>query len=438
LSRKLIAAIAILSIFAAGCAVRSSTPGPEAQAAAKRISTDISHYRKPEAKAEKRGDAADLVHGANLFALVYDQVRSNYVRQVDDETLIAAATKGIRKRHPNPKKAKDQELIEAAIQGMLTSLDSYSTYLDGRQLKALRDQTRGSFGGLGIEVRKGKQYIEVVTPIDDTPAARAGLKPNDMIVRADNRSMKDMTLREAVLLLRGPPDSDVKLRIKRGKKPVFDVVVTRAIIKVAAVRWRTEKQVGYLRITSFSEHASEEVANALLAIRGKLGNRLQGFVVDLRNNPGGLLKQSIKISDMFLQKGRIVSIRERNNEHHENASKGDLAQGLPIVVLINKGSASAAEIVAGALKDNRRATLVGTRSFGKGTVQTIIPLSRRDAVKLTTAIYLTPSGGTVEGGIHPDYSVKLDDKRKGDEQLQRAIQLLNKRTAHRSRDVRTH
>jgi len=425
-------------VFAAGCAVKSSTPGPEARAAAKRISSDISHYRKPSANGEKRGDAAGLVHGANLFALVYDQVRSNYVRQVDDETLIAAATKGIRKRHPNPKKAKDQELIEAAIQGMLTSLDSYSTYLDGRQLKALRDQTRGSFGGLGIEVRKGKHYIEVVTPIDDTPAARAGLKPNDMIIRADNRSMKDITLREAVLMLRGPPDSEIKLRIKRGKIPEFNVAITRAIIKVAAVRWRTEKQVGYLRITSFSERSSEEVAKALLAIRGKLGNKLQGFVVDLRNNPGGLLNQSIKISNMFLQEGRIVSIRERNNEHHEVANRGDLADGLPIVVLINKGSASAAEIVAGALKDNRRATLVGTRSFGKGTVQTIIPLSRRDAVKLTTAIYLTPSGGTVEGGIHPDYSVKLDEKRKGDEQLQRAYQLLNKRTARRGRDSRTH
>ena len=425
-------------MVAAGCAVSSSSPGPEAQAAAKRISSDISQYRKPSAKAEKRGDAADLVHGANLFALVYDQVRSNYVRKIDDETLIAAATKGIRKRHPNPKKAKDQELVEAAIQGMLTSLDSYSTYLDGRQLMALRDQTRGSFGGLGIEVRKGKHYIEVVTPIDDTPAARAGLEPNDMIIRADNRSMKDMTLREAVLMLRGPPDSEVKLSIKRGKKRPFDVSIMRAIIKVKAARWRIENNIGYLRITNFSERASDEVANALLAIRRKLGNRLKGFVVDLRNNPGGLLNQSIKVSDMFLQQGRIVSIRERNTEHHEVASRGDLADGLPIVVLINKGSASAAEIVAGALKDNHRATLVGTQSFGKGTVQTIIPLSRRDAVKLTTAIYLTPSGATVEGGIKPDYPVKLNDKRKGDEQLERAYQLLNSRTAQRRRDLRAH
>ncbi len=418
--------------------MKSSTPGPEAQAAAKRISSDITQYRKPAAKVEKRGDAGELVHGANLFALVYDQVRSNYVRQVDDETLIAAATKGIRKRHPNPKKAKDQELIEAAIQGMLTSLDSYSTYLDGKQLKALREQTRGNFGGLGIEVRKGKHYIEVVTPIDDTPASRAGLKPNDMLIRADNRSLKDISLREAVLMLRGVPDSTVKLRIKRGKRPAFNVSLTRAIINVAAVRWRIEDQVGYLRITNFSERASEEVAHALLAIRGKLGTKLQGFVLDLRNNPGGLLNQSIKVSDHFLRKGRIVSIRERNHEHHEIANKGDLADGLPIVVLINKGSASAAEIVAGALKDNGRATLVGAQTFGKGTVQTIIPLSRQDAVKLTTAVYLTPSGATVEGGIQPHYLVKLDDKKEGDEQLQRALRLLNRRTVHRSREIRTY
>lgn len=433
LSKFLKVALGLLLLLEAGCSVRPSSPGPEAREAAKRISTEIVQYRANGKQPAERGAAATLVSGANLFAQVYDQVRSHYVRQVEEEKLILAASKGIRKKHPDPKAAKDTELIEAAIQGMLASLDSYSTYLDGKQLRALREQTRGRFGGLGIEVRKGEKYIEVVSPIDDTPAARAGLRAKDLITRAGKKSLEGMALREAVLLLRGLPGSKITLAIERAKRAPFDVTITRAIINVAAVRWRTEGEVGYLRIATFSERAVAEVVAAILAIHEKLGARLQGFVVDLRNNPGGLLDQSIKISDLFLREGRIVSIRDRNDEHHETAKAGDLANGLPIVALINKGSASAAEIVAGALKDNRRAILVGTKSFGKGTVQTIIPLDRNDAVKLTTAVYLTPSGRSVDGGIPPDYEVKADEKREGDEQLERALQLLTKRTAGRPR-----
>jgi carboxyl-terminal processing protease len=318
---------------------------------------------------------------------------------------------------------------------MLGSLDSYSTYLDEEHWRSLREQTRGRFGGLGIEVRKEGDFIEVVSPIDGTPAARAGLKTGDRILRANGRSLEGMLLRDAVLELRGDPGSKVVLGIKRADKPPFDVMLERAIINIASVRWRTEGNIGYIRITSFSERVGEEVAEAVLALKRELGPRARGLILDLRNNPGGLLDQSIKVSDMFLDKGRIVSTRERFYEHHYDALNGDVSGGLPMVILINNGSASAAEIVAGALKDQRRATLVGTKSFGKGTVQTIIPLSGSDAVKLTTAIYLTPSGHSVDGGITPDVIVPMDDKDENDPQLRSAMSLLVGQTVARPRNV---
>jgi carboxyl-terminal processing protease len=420
--------VALLLISMAGCSSVTRAPGPEAQEAAKRLSSDIVSYRNGVEAVKRRQDASVLVRGANLFAQVYEKVRVHYVRDIDDDALIAAATKEIRKRHPEPQDAEDKELVEAAIHGMLGSLDNYSSYLDKKHLKALREQTRGRFGGLGIEVRKGDTYIDIVAPIDGTPAERAGLKSGDHIVRADGKSLKDALLRDAVLLLRGVPGSDVTLSIKRDKKTPFDVTITRAIINVASVRWRAEGDVGYLRITSFSERVGEEVASAVMSLKTAIGRRMRGIVLDLRNNPGGLLDQSIEVSDVFLDEGRIVSTRERHFEQHYSATKGDLTGGVPIVVLINNGSASAAEIVAGALRDHHRATLIGTRSFGKGTVQTILPLSSTDAVKLTTAIYLTPSGTSVEGGIVPDHTVKLDEEREGDEQLERALQLLSAQT----------
>jgi carboxyl-terminal processing protease len=407
-----------------GCSVFSSSTSPEAEQAARRISTDITKYRNGTKPTQDRKDASQLVKGANLFAQVYEQVRIHYVREVSDDKLIAAATKGIRDKHPEPDGAKDEDLIDAAINGMFSALDTYSTYLDEEHLQALRQQTRGSFGGLGIEVRKNGKYIQVVSPIDGTPAAKAGLAADDEIRKADGKSLADMMLRDAVLLLRGPPGSKVTLSIKRVDKPLFDVVVTRAIINIAAVRWKVNGNIGYVRVTSFSERAGTELADAIVAVKKKLGSRLRGFVLDLRNNPGGLLDQSIKVSDAFLHDGRIVSTRERYTEYHYRANRGDLTNGLPMVVLVNKGSASAAEIVAGALQDNGRAVIVGVRTFGKGTVQTIIPLSRRNAVKLTTAVYLRPSGRTVEGGIEPDQTIALDDKRDGDEQLSRALDLL--------------
>ncbi|MGH6621562.1 MAG: S41 family peptidase [Alphaproteobacteria bacterium] len=425
----------LMVAFVAGCAVLSSEPGPEAQNAAQRINSEIKEYRNGGAPPAIRGDASGYVRGGNLFAQVYEQVQMHYVREVDEEALVTAASQEMRKRYPDPSKAKDKDLVEAAVYGMLGSLDTYSTYLDEEHWRSLREQTRGRFGGLGIEVRKEGEYIEIVSPIDGTPAARAGLKTGDRILRANGRSLEGVLLRDAVLELRGDPGSKVVLGIKRGEKPPFDVTLERAIINIASVRWRTEGNIGYIRITSFSERVGEEVAEAVLALKRDLGPRARGLILDLRNNPGGLLDQSIKVSDMFLDKGRIVSTRERFYEHHYDALNGDVSGGLPMVILINNGSASAAEIVAGALKDQRRATLVGTKSFGKGTVQTIIPLSGSDAVKLTTAVYLTPSGQSVDGGIVPDVVIPMDEKDEGDPQLRSAMSLLAGQTVARPRDV---
>jgi carboxyl-terminal processing protease len=439
---RLLLAVLLLA-FIAGCGSWWAEPGPEAQNAAQRIITDIKEYRngqppEPAVADSDRQDAKKYVRGGNLFAQVYEQVQLHYVHAVDEEELVLAASKEMRKRYPDPSKANDRQLVEAAVHGMLGSLDSYSTYLDEDHWRSLREQTRGRFGGLGIEVRKAGDYIEVVSPIDGTPAAKAGLKPGDRILKADDHDLNGVSLREAVLQLRGDPGSKVVLTIKRGDKKPFPVTLERAIINIAAVRWHTEGNIGYLRITSFSERVGEEVAEAIVALKKELGPKARGLIIDLRNNPGGLLDQSIKVSDMFLDKGRIVSTRERFYEHHYDALSGDLTDGLPIVVLINGGSASAAEILAGALKDQHRATLVGTKSFGKGTVQTIIPLSGSDAVKLTTAIYLTPSGHSVDGGILPDYVVpmdeedekaaKPDDDPKKDAQLRSAMNLLTEQT----------
>jgi len=424
--RYLIAAL--LLAFVAGCGSWSSAPGPEARNAAQRITTDIKEYRKGAPPPVDRTNAKGYVRGGNLFAQVYEQVQLHYVREVDEESLVQAASQEMRKRYPDPAQAKDRELVEAAVYGMLGALDNYSTYLDEEHWRSLREQTRGRFGGLGIEVRKEGGFIEIVAPIDGTPAANAGLQPGDKILRADNVSLEGIELRDAVLQLRGDPGSKVVLSIKRGKKAPFDVILERAIINIAAVRWHTEDDIGYVRITSFSERVGEEVAEAVVAVKKELGPKARGLILDLRNNPGGLLDQSIKVSDMFLDKGRIVSTRERFYEHHYDALTGDVSGGLPIIVLINSGSASAAEIVAGALKDQHRATLVGTKSFGKGTVQTIIPLSGSDAVKLTTAIYLTPSGHSVDGGIVPDHVIPMDEKGEDDVQLKSAKNLLFGRT----------
>src|SRR6202521_4566632 len=323
----------------------------------------------------------------DLFGDVFELVRAEYVDDVGDDTLI-----------------------EGAINGMLTSLDPHSNYLNTKNFNDMKVQTRGEFGGLGIEVSMESGLVKVVSPIDDTPAARAGLKPGDLITHLDGDPVQGMTLPEAVEKMRGLIGSEIKLTIRREGKDPFDVKLTRATIKIQSVRSHLEGDtIGYLRITSFNEQTDVGLNNAMKNLKQQAGNKLSGVILDLRNNPGGLLDQAVAVSDAFLDKGEIVSTRGRRSEDAQryNARPGDIASGLPLAVLINGGSASASEIVAGALQDHHRAVLLGTKSFGKGSVQTIIPLPGHGAMRLTTARYYTPSGRSIQAkGIDPDIVVE--------------------------------
>ncbi len=337
------------------------------------------------AKEAKKNDT-DTYRLLNLFGDVFERVRSDYVE---------APT--------------DQEMIEAAISGMLTSLDPHSSYMNAKSFRDMQVNTRGEFGGLGIQVTMEGGYVKVISPIDDTPAFRAGIKPSDLITHLDGKTIRGLTLNQAVDKMRGKVGSDIKLTVRREGKGPFDVTITRAIIKIKSVRSRVEKKVGYIRITQFNEQTDKGLKKEMAKLRKDIGSDIQGYVLDLRNNPGGLLDQAIAVSDAFLEKGEIVSTRSRRPEDTQrfNARPGDLADGLPLVVLVNGGSASASEIVAGALQDHRRGVIMGTKSFGKGSVQTIMPLSGHGAMRLTTARYFTPSGRSIQAkGIDPDILVK--------------------------------
>ncbi len=331
-----------------------------------------------------------------LFGDVFERVRADYVEE-----------------------ATDQELIESAIRGMLSSLDPHSSYLNADSFRDMRVQTKGEFGGLGIEVTMENGLVKVVSPIDDTPAFRAGIESGDLITHLDSEPIMGLTLNDAVEKMRGLVNTDILLTIRRKGMDPFDVTITRDVIKVTSVRSRNEDKVAYLRITSFTEQTSPGLEAAIEERKAEIGDGLIGYVLDLRNNPGGLLDQAIAVSDAFLNQGEIVSTRGRDpdNAQRYNARAGDLIDGLPLVVLINGGSASASEIVAGALQDHRRAIIMGTTSFGKGSVQTIIPLSGSGAMKLTTARYYTPSGRSIQGtGIDPDIVVeqaRLETVEKG-------------------------
>jgi carboxyl-terminal processing protease len=331
-------------------------------------------------------DASDTYQQLNLFGQVFEKVRSDYVEEVSDETLV-----------------------ETAINGMLSSLDPHSSYLNTEDYKSLQAQTTGKFGGLGIEVTMENGLVKVVSPIDDTPAAKAGIKPNDFITNVDGEPVVGLTVSQAVEKMRGPIDSEIKLTIQREGKDPFDVTLRRAEIRVQSVKSHLEgNNVGYIRITSFDEQTDSGLQSAVKSLKDKAGNKLVGYVIDLRNNPGGLLDQAIAVSRAFIERGEIVSTRGRNPDDAQRYDAGspDIADGLPIVVLINGGSASASEIVAGALQDHHRAVLLGTRSFGKGSVQTIIPLPGHGAMRLTTARYYTPSGRSIQAkGIEPDILV---------------------------------
>ena len=322
-----------------------------------------------------------------LFGDVFQRVREDYVEEV-----------------------ADQDLVEAAINGMLTSLDPHSAYLPDDNFQKMQVQTRGKFGGLGIEVTMENGFVKVVSPIDDTPAAKAGILPEDLIISVDGESIVGLTLNDAVEKLRGPIGSNVKISVQRAQDEPFEVNIIRDEIKIRSVRSRLYETIGYIRITTFSEQTSPGLQKAMDDLQAETVEGLTGLVLDLRNNPGGLLSEAIRVSDAFLEKGEIVSTRGRgkNDIQHAYARPGDISDGLPLVVLINSGSASASEIVAGALKDHRRAVVMGTRSFGKGSVQTITPMPGHGAMRLTTALYFTPSGVSIQAkGISPDIEVAL-------------------------------
>jgi carboxyl-terminal processing protease len=335
--------------------------------------------------------AADTYRQLNLFGDVFERVRADYVEKPDDS-----------------------KLIESAINGMLSGLDPHSSYMDPKSFRDMQVQTRGEFGGLGIEVTMEDGLIKVVAPIDDTPAAKAGVMANDIITKLDDEQVQGLTLNQAVEKMRGPVNTKIKLTIvRKGQTKPIEVSITRDVIRVRAVRFRPEDDVGYIRITQFNEQTTENLKKAINDLQNQIPpDKLKGFIVDLRNNPGGLLDQAISVSDTFLERGEIVSTRGRNAEETQrfSARPGDLTKGKPLIVLINGGSASASEIVAGALQDHKRATLLGTRSFGKGSVQTIIPLGAGNgALRLTTARYFTPSGKSIQAqGIKPDIEVLQD------------------------------
>src|SRR6266481_1922616 len=305
---------------------------------------------------------------------------------------------------------KDDQLVEGAINGMLTALDPHSNYLNSKNFNDMKVQTRGEFGGLGIEVSMENGLVKVVSPIDDTPAAHAGLKPGDLITHLDGNPVQGLSLPEAVEKMRGPVNSDITLTVRREGQEPFDVKLTRAVIKIQSVRSHIESNnIGYIRVTSFNEQTDVGLNNAMKNLKQQADNKLIGVILDLRNNPGGLLDQAVAVSDAFLEKGEIVSTRGKRAEEAQryNARPGDIATGLPMAVLINGGSASASEIVAGALQDHHRAVVIGTKSFGKGSVQTIIPLAGHGAMRLTTARYYTPSGRSIQArGIDPDIVVE--------------------------------
>ena len=341
----------------------------------------------PSLTTAQSGKNNEIYRQLGLFGDIFQRVRESYVDEVDEK-----------------------DLVEAAINGMLTSLDPHSSFLNNDNFSDMQVQTKGKFGGLGIEITMEDGVIKIVSPIDDTPAAKAGLQPEDLIIAVNDKPIRGMTLSDAVDKLRGEVGSKVTITVKRGTLKPFDVTVKRDTIKIRSVRAKMFKDIGYLRVTTFSEQTTSGLTKEIDKMFREHGDQLQGFVLDLRNNPGGLLNEAISVSDAFLEQGEIVSTRGRSDENASRAyaRPGDIAKGLPVVVLINSGSASASEIVAGALKDHRRAVLLGTRSFGKGSVQSVIPLSGNSAMRLTTARYYTPSGVSIQAkGITPDIEVAL-------------------------------
>ena len=344
----------------------------------------------------------------NLFGEAFEKIKNNYVEEVSSK-----------------------ELVEAAIEGMLGSLDPHSTFLNTDELNELKVQTKGEFGGLGIEVTLENGFVKVISPIDDTPASRAGILAGDLITHLDDEPVLGMTLSEAVSLMRGKAGSKIKLTVNREDNKTLQIVITRAVIELKAVKAKIQNNIGYIRVSSFNQKVDTQIIKAISKF--KKNNNVIGYVLDLRNNPGGLLSQAIRISDFFLDNGEIVSTKSRKASENRKwfAKKGDLTNGKAIIVMINYGSASASEIVAGALKDHKRAILLGENSYGKGSVQSIIPLRNDGAIRLTVAKYYLPSGKSIsEVGVSPDIEISEETdefriKTETDNQLNYAIKLLN-------------
>ena len=340
-----------------------------------------------DAKAE---DDKEVYKHLNLFGEAFEKIKNNYVEEVSSK-----------------------ELVEAAIEGMLGSLDPHSTFLNTDELKELKVQTKGEFGGLGIEVTLENGFVKVISPIDDTPASRAGILAGDLITHLDDEPVLGMTLSEAVSIMRGKAGSKIKLTVNREENQTLQIVITRAVIELKAVKAKIQNNIGYIRVSSFNQKVDTQIIKAISKF--KKNNKIIGYVLDLRNNPGGLLDQAVNVTDIFLDRGEIVSTRGRfeRDGSRFNAVKTDLTDGLPLVVLINQGSASASEIVAGALQDHKRAIIMGTKSFGKGSVQTILPSGENVALKLTTAKYYTPLGRSIQKtGIDPDILVEQFELKK--------------------------
>jgi carboxyl-terminal processing protease len=354
----------------------------------------------------------DLYEKLDSFGDVFDLIQKNYVEDVEDE-----------------------KVIEFAINGMLQALDPHSGYMNTDQYIEMQEETEGEFGGLGIEVTMENGFIKIITPIDDTPAAKAGVMPGDYITHINGESIQGQSLQESVEKLRGLVGTSVEISIARaGEDEVLIKSIKRAIITVQAVKFRREDNVGYIRLISFSEQAGKGIKKAIKDLQKEIGEKnISGFILDLRNNPGGLLGQSIDVTNHFLSSGEIVSTkgRDKRNIARFDASKGDLTNGKPLVILINEGSASASEIVAGALQDHKRAIILGAQSYGKGSVQTIFPLNDRSAIRMTTALYYTPSGDSIHKvGVTPDIEVKSDfsNENEIDKQLEYALDLLDEKT----------
>ena len=413
----------ILSQIIYGC-VFQTKPSHEAKLATRLLSDQIVSFR------QQSGES--FIHAPDdlsLFAAVFDRIYNKYIYATNERDLLMAAAAGIKEQYKDSQNISDSNLEITATRAMLKTLDPYSVYMNRDQFRALNEETRGAFAGLGIEVSKASGLLTVISPIDGTPAALGGIKTGDIITHADDILLKPLSLGDAVRLLRGDIGSKIKLGILRGAEEIFEVTLIREVIKVNPVKYSLKDNIGYIRISNFSEDAGKKTSEAVVALQlqakikseNKIKNKIRAYILDLRNNPGGLLKEAIAVASVFLDGGNVVAIKSRYEEDKFQAKAGDISKNIPLIILINGGSASASEIVAGAIKDRRRGILLGQKSYGKGLVQSIFPLSKEHALKLTTAIYYTPNGTTVEGGIIPSMIVKLDDDRDGDEQLEAAM-----------------